>query len=414
MINRLILNKHFYFLLACFLLELLCLSLYSFSSYFFSILYFVAGLSIVFIPVFYSSKNDSFLPKRNNWERLLYLIVFLILSNWLLNVFKLHIKGSPLKREASDMLLYIKVMAERFLNGNPDIYAKVVEVWGVPFDAVYLPAMWLPYSLPIKIGADLRWASFFSIVFSFALVFYILINKNYRWFIVALIIPLIALFINELLRGGAWYFTYTEEGVAAFYYSLLCFSLLSKKWRLAGISIGLCLLSRFTLILFLPAIFLLLFSNNKQQLKTLFFYTLFSVVGLLLFSGTSDEILTILAIPFKYQEMINQPISAERLAVLNQNLGLFKFFLFMGESAKKLAVPITVLATCISAIYLKINKQNILTIEYQILYLLKLTLVVFFNFLVFPNTYLLYTSSFVSLFIITSVSYNTEPKGCSE
>ena len=387
----------FPFLCLLLLVETVCL--YTNTPFFIvgSLCYFISGLAIAIFPLFFPIQSEKQIPIRV--VTLLYISLSLLFANWMFNLFRLDVlQGQPPIKEHADMLLFIKVMAERFIAGDAKIYAKISEVWGGEMAAPYLPTMWLPYALPITLGLDMRWASFVFAVLSILMVFAVTYHSRLKWNWSILILPSFALLVNRLLCHHSWYFTQTEEGVVLLYYALFCIGLLYANWSLIGISIGLCLLSRFIPVIMIPAVFLLLNPKYKSQFWETFAYSVTTVLLIFLFTGTYDEIIDMASIPLKYHEYLNVSTNPYLLS-LTGKLGMLKFFTWSGKAVMSMALPLTLVSTFIMAFALKKWNPDI-RIEYQLLCLLKLTLVIFLNFQIGVDEYLLYTSSIVSLFLV--------------
>ncbi len=367
-----------------------------------SLAYFFSGILIAVFPLFFSIQAEKQITNRI--VTVVQVGFFLLFANWMFNLFRLDVlQGPPPIKEHADMLLFVKVMAERFLSGDAKIYAKITEVWGVDSSAPYLPAMWLPYALPIALGQDLRWASFLFVILSILLAFISVHRSGIKWTWQLAILPSLALLINRLISQGCWYFTQTEEGVVILYYTLICVALIWTNWNLVGIALALCLLSRFLPVIMIPSAVILLLPLYKTDLRKILFYSITTVLLIILFSGTFDEIVNMASIPFKYRDALNNNTNLTSIEELNNKLGMAKFFAQPGIIFKGMSVPVTLVATLIFAFALKKWNPDV-RIEYQLLCLLKLTLVFFLNFQIGVDEYLLYTSSIVSLFIVIGYS----------
>ncbi|RZL98058.1 MAG: hypothetical protein EOO88_61490, partial [Pedobacter sp.] len=71
---------------------------------------------------------------------------------------------TPISIEHADMLPVIRVMDQRFMAGQwQQVYNPISEIWnGV--QPVYLPAMWMPFMLPVQFNFDMRWITLAGIL----------------------------------------------------------------------------------------------------------------------------------------------------------------------------------------------------------------------------------------------------------
>jgi hypothetical protein len=216
------------------------------------------------------------------------------------------------------------------------------------------------------------------------------------------LIPAFGLFWWLLTQDDSGLIPYTEEGVVILYYVLLTLALLTESYLFIGIAAGLCTLSRYGLVGWLPAmfVFLILLRKRKEVVR-------FSMGGIACF-------VFLLLIPFGCnicKDLIALPSSyinfAER--VWSDSPELFTktpgFAAFFGPGHIALqhhllvilsfAVPTLFILICLSLKEL-FNK----TIHNIPLATLKIALVIFYSFIDVPYLYLFYTTSFVSLIAI--------------
>lgn len=368
-----------------------------------SILYTLAGIVIAYgllwMPTNVHIQNGrifSFAKPLNRYRWLLMSMALLFMyrftAQWL--------EDNPLSFRNADMLPIIKVMCQRFVSGAwLHVYDPIPEIWHgtVP---IYLPAMWLPFSIPVSFGIDPRWltVAIFLVVLA---IFLWKINplRKSAWILFACAFLLFWwLFVDE--KAGL--LTYSEEGIIIFYYVLLTVALLKKNIWLIAITASLCVLSRYALIGWLPA--MALYFIYLKEWKNLF---RFVITGIACF-------LAIMVLPFGWktvQSLIALPGSYIAFAsrvwhdaphVFSDSLGWAKFF---GQTrisqlhylliSLSFAVPLIVML-----IALVVNKKYAIPVQNLPLAVLKISLVIFYSFVDVPYLYLFYTSSFVSLIAI--------------
>lgn len=122
----------------------------------------------------------------------------------------------------------------------------------------YLPLHWLPVGLARVGYMDPRWGGIFLLFFVIALT--IVWTQPHKRFhglsILLVLLPILLLFL--LLKYAASDFAITFETVIAAYYLLLALALLRRSLVLVAVGILLCLLSRYTLVFWMPFFFLML------------------------------------------------------------------------------------------------------------------------------------------------------------
>ena len=314
---------------------------------------------------------------------------------------KIWFDDSPLNYRDADMLPIIKIMGERALAGNWKwVYDPIPEIWGGTHP-IYLPAMWLPFCLPEWLHMDIRWLTVFSIFTVYCI---------FLWKLPVLHKQAVLLALSGFLLVW-WLFTddkpglvaYTEEGIVIVYYILLVLALTTRKIWLIAVCVSLCVLSRYALIGWLPAmVFYFIYRKQCKQLIE------FAVTGILCFTllvllPFGWEVFTrLLLIPSAYIDF-SARVWHDAPHVFRESLGWAKFFggqriaalhyLLIGLS---FTVPLLFMA-----IALRLQKQYQFAVQNIPLATLKITLVIFYTFIDVPYLYLFYTSSFVSLVAVT-------------
>lgn len=375
------------------LIEILCITygLYV-PSGIISILYVLSGICIA-ICLLLKQQADAVMPAKK--YRFLFLLPLLLSfiffgKRWMM--------AEPLSYKSADMLPVIQTMCERWLAGHWwEVYGPIPEIWHgmVP---VYLPAMWLPYSVPVALGIDVRWLT----VFSLLLVYWLLLRRTQfnkkSWGVITGALLLLCFLLTSDIAG---LIPFSEEGIVILYYVLLVMAIQRKNAWLIGITASLCLLSRYALIGWLPA--MVLYYTWRKEWKTLLQLSI---------AGTATSLLLVL--PFgwgRFQTLLALPASyidfARRVwndspEVFSGSVGLARFF-GPGNIAMQhwlLIVLSLVLPSVCMLLLLQVAKRLSIH-QYNIpLAVLKLTLLIFFSMVDVPYMYLFYTASFVSLFLV--------------
>lgn len=189
------------------------------------------------------------------------------------------IKSVPEPVNVSDVIPQLTTQYERFVNGEMP-YQVVPLHNSTPFP-VYMPLHWLPVSLSELLNIDVRWSGF--ILLSIAFAFYTwaaLKSKTPTLYnIVIIMLPLATL--QAFIYWGSYDLPVTLETIIAAYYLILAIGLLSRNFTLIILGTTLCLLSRYTLIFWLPLFTILLFLN-KGLTQTLILVSI-SILSILVF-----------------------------------------------------------------------------------------------------------------------------------
>jgi hypothetical protein len=367
-----------------------------------SVLYLTAGL--VFVLSILSMPAARPLPVRDvkkEYSLKLPLVVIMLILAFITSRYWLDL--IPLDPDFADMLPVMKVMNERFLQGDlKHIYDPIPEIWNGTLP-IYLPAMWLPYAPAVLLHMDMRWVTVVMVLFSFIIILAGIRIKGNGYFGYGQIAILALLFWWIFARNDVHsLISMSEEGVVIFYFVLLSLAIISGNPFLMGITASLCLLSRYSMVGWL--IPCLIFFASRKEFRKLIIFSIAGVVCFLLF----------FLIPFGLRtldQMISLPGNYVAFAkhvweyspeVFWLNPGLAKFFgphrmaLLHGILiAMSFGVPILFMGFCL--LQKKWNLQNIN------LACFKLSLLVFYQFIDVPYGYLFYTCSFVSLLIAASL-----------
>ena len=369
-----------------------------------TVLYFLSGATIAVLFLFLPQATIPFSAVKN---KLFHFNAYRFLCMGIMGVMMYHFAAGwmaddPIVVKDADMLPIIQVMCQRFLHGNwKQVYNIIPEIWG-GMNPIYLPAMWLPFSIPQALHLDVRWTTVASLFFAFSV--FIVLFKPYKKELSLLFLALAAFTIFW------WLFTdetpglvpYTEEGVVIAYYTLLVLALLSGNYWLIAITISLCALSRYSFTGWLPAylVYLLLQQQWKKIGQLVFTGISFLLLFLLLPFG-SEIIKNTLQLPSAYVSFAAR-VWNDDPEIFPKLLGFSKFFgpdrialqhlLLISFS---FTVPIVFVVFCW---WMKVRRhKNIFNIP---LASLKVALVLFYSFIDVPYLYLFYTSSFVSLIAI--------------
>lgn len=175
------------------------------------------------------------------------------------------LRDVPIDVKTSDIIPSVAIYTQRLLAGKT-IYTPFDAELGYPLFPTYLPATWAPYLVPQVLGFDYRWMTGLLLLAGIALYTLVLTRLPFskrRTFVLALL-PF--LLVRAVLRTDAGIVSNTVEMMIVGYYFVLVGGILlpGRTWRVIGLL--LCLLSRFSLVLWVPLYLgLLWFRHSKRE-----------------------------------------------------------------------------------------------------------------------------------------------------
>jgi hypothetical protein len=169
----------------------------------------------------------------------------------------------PDAAKLSDVMPQLDAQYNRFAQGIFP-YSPVMSVPWHPYP-VYMPLHWLPIGISRILHIDSRWAGFIILALATGLYGYIVLKYDAKTGlkIIALLLPSSVLWVY-ILWGGVDIPAVLETVISA-YYLVLAVGLMAKNLTITTIGIILCLLSRYTMVFWLPLFFILLWQNASWR-----------------------------------------------------------------------------------------------------------------------------------------------------
>ena len=159
--------------------------------------------------------------------------------------------SQPIDIHASDIIPAMQVYAGRFLSG--EVVYRYITAYHYPIFPVYLPAQWFPYTLALKWGIDFRWLSWgLLLLVGFGAYQLVLLRRpldTARYALLALLPGLVAWW---MVRSDDYIFAQVLEPTIITYYFVLAASLFVRSAPLQAAAITLCMLSRYSLVFWVP------------------------------------------------------------------------------------------------------------------------------------------------------------------
>lgn len=369
-----------------------------------TIAYTLAGIAISMIPLLADKgKEGNYISghKRNWILHLIYIATTLIVCNWILNAFRANLQNHPLDIHISDTPIYLKEMANRYLMHKP-VYAPISTIWGISIDAVYLPAFWIPYVIPVDMGIDSRWANLIFLIG--AVLVASLVKKDRFNTIYFFLLPAVVLFIYVLLGEEAHYLMYSQEAIVVFYVSLLACALIYENWFLAGMAAALCIMSRYFIgAPLVGGIVWLYFRDSKAANQTVI-GTLGTLIFLLTITRTWGDIGHFFQIPRLYYNMLGDVNNFNNdYSVYIKSVGFGSFL--KTQQVKILTSTNTAIIVLVPLCFFFLAHKFLSDRKKGLIILcgIKLFLVLFLTTLTIPFGSVLYTSSIVSIILMRSL-----------
>ena len=246
-------------------------------------LYFLSSLffGIVLIYKFYNASIVDNKPnvKQGKVNIASYIILPLVLIGglvWLGFLYEDLFLQIKLETGYSDIIPNIQLLCRRLLTGKYP-YARI-DLNGYSMDVTYLPMHWLPFTIAEWLKIDYRWIV--SSVWGIASILLLVRTLRVANLYIRTFIPLLLLASNFVLfYNNNSIIAVTIELMIAAYYMLFITGLNQKSAFVQGLFISFCILSRYSLILWLPLYaFVLYVSGYKKSLL----YTVLTVVVIVL------------------------------------------------------------------------------------------------------------------------------------
>ena len=374
------------------------------TSFYISLVYLFSGIGIALIPLIpveFPTYQDGHFPKWisiNTWFMLfagLFALSYFayLKSPWIFDQY-------PIKKEVADMLPVMTVMGERFLAGEP-VYEIIPEIWG-GMPPIYLPTMWMPYLPAISGGFDMRWIAQFMVLLGLAFSWRLFHWDRFRPVLVLLAFFPLFLLVQYLFTLDFRLFGVTEEGIVISYYLFLGYALMTRNPWLKGFAIALCLMSRYVLVFWLPFYLLYVFLKESRKHAYIIAGVAFAVsLGLMLWTGAFQNLHIFLDMPRIYLDAVQDPENSWKyLSTINESLGLGKYVGIERIGVLHSSLFFISLLSPLCFLLWALFKSDKFNSAFWALCSLKMSLVLFYQFLVINPLYLFFTSTFFSYAVL--------------
>ena len=203
------------------------------------------------------------IPAKN--KKFSYLIALLLAAGLVIlgTQYNVFFHSRPVSIESSDIIPSIQIMCKRLLTGKYpyDLFYD----FGFPQMPTYLPMQWMPFTIAELLHIDYRWIPYTA--WCIAAVWLCVRGIKTQSPLLKSIIPLVIFASNYVL------FSSSNKGIVeasielliSAYYIMFISGLNQKNGILQGLIISFCLLSRYSLVLWMPLYCFILFVTKKPK-----------------------------------------------------------------------------------------------------------------------------------------------------
>ena len=316
----------------------------------------------------------------------------------------------------SDVITILQTYVARWRSG--EVVYRYLTVANYPLFPNHLPLQWLPYVPADMLGIDYRWWSLgLLLLLGFGAYLLVLLRQPLPWpeFVLKALLPFAVL--AQLIEYNPDIYTFTCEPTIIAYYCVLAAAVLSRSALAQGAGLVLCLLSRYSVVFWVPFYLWVLWRERGPRHALV-------VAGLV-----AAGVLGLYVVPFLSHDwtIFTHALAEYKIATLGEwslhddsgfppqlfsGVGAASWFYTHGSGTladKIAALQHTHVVACVACVglvatlYYRLRQR----LPYQVAALLglKLYLTVFYTFLQIPYLYLTSLGLFMSAFVVLSVGF---------
>lgn len=319
--------------------------------------------------------------------------------------------NNPIDVRSSDVVPILQTYVARFRSG--EVVYRYLTNLPYPLFPNHLPLQWAPYIIADELGIDYRWWSMGILgLVGFVAYLAVLNRQRMHWLVFAVLAYLPWFLLRRIIKHDFYIYAQSAEMTIIAYYCLLAAAVLTRSAVAQGVVLVLCLLSRYSVVLWVPLFLWILWREAGWRHALL-------VAGI-----TGAGLVGLYIMPFLSKDwtIFTHALSEYRIATLGEwsrhdasghpphvfnGLGLAAFFYpaHDGLLAARIALlqRVHLLASggvvaLMGGVYWWLRGR----VSYQAFALLalKLYLATFYAFIQLPYAYLISLSPFISLFAL--------------
>jgi hypothetical protein len=353
------------------------------------------------------------------WEKWLRMVVVGVGVVLCVYHFQREISVIPIDIRLSDILPTVQVMNQRLLQGQYPY--DLIQDFGYDLNPTYLPMMWMPFLPAALLDFDERWMAF--LIWAIATV--LLIRQAYverlgteaKWLITLL--PFFHFVIIE--EGTDATFGNTFEIMIAGFYMLFALQLTKIRAFLAGspiksgaviaVFISLCLLSRYSFLLWLPLCFVVVWTENRKlALSTAAWVLGFVLVIFVIPFLSQDPMIYFNGLKHYSKAALGEWNNSRNSGAMYDGLGVAGLFHhdLEGEMSERLAAlqrtqfVVSMAAVVLCGLIWWKKRAKMQHLPLFLLGSLKFYFAFFYGFIQMPYTYLMLTPCFLSVAMLVA------------
>ena len=349
------------------------------------------------------------------WQKAIVVVVVLAGIGLCVNEMRRIVERFPVNLAYSDIIPALSIYPRRFMAGET-VYTPFTDELGYPALPTYLPATWGPFLVAEWLKFDYRWLAFGLLLGAgFGAYGWVVLRLRRPLLVTALLLAWPFALLHSVMRTDFAIFAFSVEMLPAGYYLVLAAGILlpSRGLRVAGLL--LCLLSRYSLVFWVPLYMALLYfrhSHREAWLTAALVAT--GVLGLYVIPFLSHDWGMFMRVQEAY---VNVALRSEWLHLntegmpihLYNGIGLANFFYYFGSGdllhrvqlLQRVHLAVLVLTAAGAAAYYWYRPATA-RLDYRIyaVLVLKVYLAFFYAFILVPYAYLALVSLLVSLFVL--------------
>jgi hypothetical protein len=306
----------------------------------------------------------------------------------------------------SDVIPTVMNMVKSFAKGGPAYYS--IPFVGYSVFPGYMPFQWMPYLFAEWLHFDYRWIP--AIVLWLAALFYFF--KGMRGAYAAraagwqLLVPVWPMVVWLTLVHDDWYlFAITVESLVAGYYLFTATVLRDRNVLLLGAGIAMCLLSRYSIVLWVPLCVVVYASSRqwKQAVAICGVVALFFIVFFWLPFLRKDP--SLISNPYAGYSTAALSIWSQARLINGYGFEVWAMTYLPGTMANRLAIynhlhlGLLIISVVAMALYYMLRRERY-TVSSYLLFSLKIYMTLFYSFIQLPFKYLYMVPLMVSATIL--------------
>ena len=247
----------------------------NFGSHKSAVVFFLASMTIGFLGLWLSFQKSNlshsllvFPPNKRvkgRSRRTTYVYIFLIAIFCFIayRLLSSIFESSPIQAEQSDIIPQTQVLTQRFLQHQ--FPYQTIPFKGYDLFPTYQPLQWMPFTIAEKTDMDYRKLALVLLLLAIMASAFFLRNKDLsgQQLLCLGVLPFLPILMIAVFEPSIY--ERTLENLIAAYYFTLCIALFSRSVLFVGLALICCLLSRYSIILWVPLFLFMLYCSGERK-----------------------------------------------------------------------------------------------------------------------------------------------------